>query len=192
MDVAGALSNVVIHWVPGNPWWVRFPNLLQGMSYVVFLGWVGAGITGEGQGHADRDAAQGHRDRDRQVQTQSRAQVQGQVAKGCHHMRHSTGTKTGTGHMSRDWLPKHVIIWDTAQGQRQGQDTGAGTGYQSMSSYDIFNISITISISISIYNLQQGQRHGNKGTRTGALGQGQVANACHHVSGMHYFYIITR
>ena len=136
-----------------------------------FVG-VGAGITGEGQGHADRDAAQGHRDIDRQVQTQSRAQVQGQVAKACHHMRHSTGTKTGTGHMSRDWLPKHVIIWDTAQGQRQGQDTGAGTGCQSMSSYDIFNISITISISISIYNLQQGHTDRDRGTVSKGQGRG--------------------
>ena len=46
-----------------------------------------------------------HRDKDR-----NRTHEQGLVAKACHHMRHSTGTKTGTGHRSRDRLPKHVII----------------------------------------------------------------------------------
>ena len=88
-----------------------------------------------------------------------------------------TGTETDryrhrAGHRCRGRLPKHVIIWDTAQGQRQGQDTGAGTGCQSMSSYDIFNISITISISISIYNLQQGHTDRGRGTVTKGQGRG--------------------
>ena len=40
-----------------------------------------------------------------------------------------------------------------------------------MSSYDIFDISITISISISIYNLQQG--HTDRGRGTVSKGQGR-------------------